>query len=181
MRGGSGGLGGNWTCQFTPCADFPSVPTVDVVSACIHYTTLLVEIVFDCYVKYGERIDPHQYYTREAFERRGLTVEDAESELFGWFLGQGDHRPSILQNYIPLDYRWQMIRDSVPGCEICGLFEEYLGQTKPGPARLEPPPPESIPLPGGWTRKDQWFLPPGYDDINTYLDELKAGRAPRNW
>lgn len=181
VRGGSVGPGKPWTYSFTPSDDFPVVPDIDVASACRHYMHLLVEVVFDCYLKFGELIDPHQYYTKQAFEKRGLTIEDAEAELVRAFVGISDYKPSILQTAIPLDYRWQMVRDSVPGCRIDDLFDKYLSKARPGPPRLDPPPPESIALPPGWTRKDGWILPPGYDDIETYLDAFKAGTAPRNW
>lgn len=42
----------------------------------------------------------------------------------------------------PEAYRWQTLRDSMPGCGINHLFEEYLGKRTPEPERL-PDPPES--------------------------------------
>ncbi len=74
-----------------------------------------------------------------------------------------------------------MIRDSMPGCRIDDLFYKYLRRDRPARPRLPPPPPESIQLPEGWTRKDGWLLPPGHDNIESYLNGLQAGTAPSNW
>jgi hypothetical protein len=174
LRGGSGGPGRPWMYHFTPCDDFPVVPDIDVVSACRQYMVLLVDIVFDCYINFGELIDPHQYYTNEAFEKRGQTIEHALAEVFGYPL-------STIPPHVPMEYVWQMIRDSMPGCRIDDLFEKYLAKARPGPVRLEPPSADSFVLPPGWTRKDEWLLPPGYDSVEGYLNDRKAGNAPPNW
>jgi len=174
VRGGSGGPGKPWTYHFSPCDDFPSVPDLDVVAACRDYMSLIVGIVFDCYVVFGELIDPHQYYTHEAFARRGQTIEGALDELFGYPL-------STIPEHVPIEYVWQMLRDSVPGCRIDDVFAKYLNQSRPAPARLEPPPASAFKMPPGWTRKDGFLLPPGYDSVDKYLDDRRAGIAPRNW
>jgi hypothetical protein len=57
------------------------VPELDAVEACTNYFNLLLEIVYDCYQKFGFDIDPDQYYTIENLNRLGLTVEDIEEKL----------------------------------------------------------------------------------------------------
>jgi len=150
---------------FQPCPDFPVVPDIDAIRACEYYLIRLVEIVFDAYRVFGRDIDPEQYYSEEAFHDRGLTIEDAEEEIIGvrgWTKGSD----------IPIAFRWQMLRDSMPKCQIDHLFDEYLGEVRSIPERLDPPI-ESIKLPKGWTRKDGWLLPPGFADLNMYLDSLR--------
>ena len=100
------------------------VPQMDVNEACLHYLRALVALVFACYCRFGELIDPHEYYTAEAFGRRGLSIEDAEEEIFGW-RGWTD-APGV-----PVAERWQIIRESVVPCNINHLFEKYLGKVLP--------------------------------------------------
>lgn len=40
-------------------------PAEDIVSACRSYFILLLEVIYDCYVKLGVHIDPQQYYTKD--------------------------------------------------------------------------------------------------------------------
>jgi hypothetical protein len=56
-------------------------PTVDVVTACREYLTLLVQMVFDCYQQFGPSIDPSLFYTVENLERRGMSIEDVEESV----------------------------------------------------------------------------------------------------
>jgi len=99
-------------------------PQMDVVQACRRYLTVLVALVFACYCRFGELIDPHQYYTAEAFGDRGLSIEDAEEEVFGW-------RGWTEAPGVPVSERWRMIRESVVPCNINHLFHEYLGKVLP--------------------------------------------------
>jgi hypothetical protein len=161
VRGGSGGPNRPWLYHFAPCHDFPVVPADDVVSACRYYLTMLVGIVLACYIDFGEIIDPEQYYTEGAFRKRGLTIEDAEEELFG-VRGWTDV-PTL-----PIEIRWQLIRDHMAGCEIDHLFEKYLKGSRPVPERVRRP----INLPEGRMHNDGWVLPPGHEDIDSYLDSL---------
>lgn len=181
IRRVSGGPKRKWLYHFAESEDFPDVPKTDVASACRHYLTLLVGIVLDCYHAFGEVIDPEQHYTKEAFQRRGKTLDDAYRELYGVYLGWSDNPPmSLAYRVAAEDYQWQMLRDSMPGCQIDYLFQRYLKLNARGQSeclRLLPTPAP----PEGWTRKDGWILPPGFDDIDAYLDALKSGNAPRNW
>ena len=99
-------------------------PHTDVVTACHKYLTALIEIVYECYVQFGKYIDPYQYYSKEAFCSRGLTIGDAEEEVFGfrgWTEAPG----------VPIFERWRMIRESVAPCNINHLFREYLEKELP--------------------------------------------------
>jgi hypothetical protein len=59
-------------------------PKTDVVSACKQYLTELIKIVYECYEQFGHLIEPGQYYSEENFAHLGLTIEDAEEEVFGF-------------------------------------------------------------------------------------------------
>jgi hypothetical protein len=163
LRSGSSGPGGAWRYYFSPCPDFPTVPTIDVCSACRHLMVFLAKIVLDCYDRFGEVIDPEWYYTKEAYAKRGLTIEDAEEEVIG--VRGWTAVPDVPMQYrlAVEDYRWQMIRDSMAGCHIDDLFEKYAGRVRTVPERVEPPPAEAIPLPSGRRNVDGWHLPPGHE------------------
>ncbi len=99
-------------------------PNTDVATACFDYLTALIAIVYACYSQFGELIGPEQYYTEEVFASRGLTIEDAEEDVFGfrgWTEATG----------VPISERWRMIRESVPPSNINHLFLEYLGKELP--------------------------------------------------
>ena len=117
---------------FLPTPDIQTAPKMDVYSACHDYLTSLITVVYECYLKFGPLINAHQRYTAEYFNSIGLTIEDAEEELFGirgWTGAPG----------IPDEYRWQMISDSQTGCEINHLFQKYIGKTIPIPEHLPSP------------------------------------------
>ncbi len=105
---------------FTQLPQDPNTPTADVVTASREYLTILISIVLDCYRRFGNHIDPRRYFTAENFERMGRTIADAEEEVFGvpgWTEAPG----------VPLDARWEMLRNSIADCNIRHLFHEYLG------------------------------------------------------
>ncbi len=96
-----------------------NTPPYDVVTSCTHYLTAVVSLVHECYEVFGAEIDPHLYLTEENFRKLGRTIEDAEEELIGvrgWTDAPG----------VPLEARWQMLHDSVPGSEIDWIFKKYL-------------------------------------------------------
>lgn len=121
-RGSNGDL--RITYHFASYGTKARPPETDVLTACRHYLTVLVSLVFDCYGRFGDFIDPYQYYTDEAFSRRGLSIEDAEEEVFGWRGWTDSPR-------IPLAERWRIVRDSIAPCNINHLFEKYLGKELP--------------------------------------------------
>lgn len=127
---GSVEAGGNVRYYFGLQPDFSDGPRDDVETSCRRHFLTLLEMVYDCYVKFGPDIDAHQYFTAGNFERIGKTIEDAEEELGfprGW-TDIGD--PAVLP------HRWQALRDATTGCEIGHLFEAYLGKAVPSPDHL---------------------------------------------
>jgi len=130
--GGTGGVGTKIRHYFGSQTGLSNVPSEDVETSCRQYFLTLLEMVYDCYVRFGPEINAHQYFTAENFERLGKGIEDAEEELGfprGWTdVGDPDALP----------YRWQALRDTTPGCQIDHLFEAYLGRTAPAPDRLPP-------------------------------------------
>lgn len=109
--------------------DFKNLPDCEVGQACAQYLRTLIKIVYECYVEFGPEIDPHQHYTRESFDLLGLTIDDADEELMGvrgWTYVDG----------WPEAYRWQALRNQLPGCRIDHLFMEYLNLRRPTPPLL---------------------------------------------
>lgn len=112
-----------------PTPDISSVPEDDIETAGRKYLTGVVDIVFDCYIKYGPYIDSQQRYTPDFFSSIGKTIEDAEEEC-GFPRGWTD-----IGNDEFTQHRWQVLRDSQTGCQIKDLFEKYLRKTIPAPQR----------------------------------------------
>jgi hypothetical protein len=130
VGGGASGPGRPVEYWFRPSPEVSVVPAEDVVKACTTYFQTILMIIFDCYVAFGPLIDAHQRYTAEYFASIGKSIEDAEEEIGmprGW-TDIGD------PHSIP--YRWQLLRDQTPGCEINQIFEKYLGRVTPSPERL---------------------------------------------
>ncbi len=110
----------------TESPDFKNLPDKDVMSACKEYFINILNIIYECYVAFGVHIDPHQYYTAENFEFIGKTIDDADEEIIGirgWTYIDG----------WPEAYRWNSLRDTLPGCRITDLFINYLNKHKPHP------------------------------------------------
>lgn len=113
---------------FMPTPDISEVPEDDVVLACDKYFRSLLELVYRCYVDFGPDVNSHQHYTAEYFAKLGKTIEDAEEEIIGvrgWTAVPG----------FTEEFRWQALRDQMPGCEIDNIFMEYLGKAAPHPPR----------------------------------------------
>ncbi len=102
----------------------------DAVSAARDHFLLLLEIVYDAYVKLGVHIDPQQYYTKEHLRSVGRTIDEAEVEVCGWIC------TSLIAEGFDDDDRWHELRSRVGGCSINHLFYSYLG--KPTPQPIEP-------------------------------------------
>ena len=120
-----------------PTPDLREVPRLDVAQACDRYFRTLLQLVYQCYMDFGPDIDSRQHYTCENFARMGKTIEDAEEEIMGvrgW---------TSVPNFDEA-YRWQALRDQMPGCEIDHLFEEYLGKVTPCPPRVRQDPEDSV-------------------------------------
>ncbi|MDR1181906.1 MAG: hypothetical protein LBL13_08005 [Bacteroidales bacterium] len=56
------------------------IPKEDVVTACNKYFILLLELVYECFKKFGNTIDPVQYFAHSIAEG-GKSLEDIEEEL----------------------------------------------------------------------------------------------------
>lgn len=104
-----------------------SIPAEDIVAACTKYLVLLVEMVFDCYTKFGQIIDPEEYYTVRNLGALGLTVEDVE-ELLGY-----PRRWTEIEG-VDASTRLEYLRSSIPGTEVDVIFLKYLGKCR-GPAQ----------------------------------------------
>lgn len=106
--------------------DFKKMPKQDVVTTCQKHFTKILDIVFDCYVRFGVHIDPHQYLTQEYFHYIGKSIDDADEEIMG------------IRGYThvegwPEAYRWNALRNKMPGCRISELFIDILNKDKPHP------------------------------------------------
>ena len=138
----------------------------DVVSACRSYLIILLEIIYDCYVKLGIYIDPQQYYTKEHFATQNRTIDDAEIEVMGWIC------TSLIDDGFDEDDRWHELRSHVGECEINHLFYSYLGKSTPQP--LEPEHYQDFeytPEEKGWIH-----IPAGFESIEAYLKYLSNSK-----
>lgn len=117
---------------FVPCKDLPTVPDLDVITACDTYFKSVLELVFDCYVHLRNVVDGQWYFTAENFERLGKTIEDAEEELGmprGWTdIGE----PGIEA------HRWHLLRRNADGCNIQHQFHTWLGKELDRPPQPAP-------------------------------------------
>jgi hypothetical protein len=102
-------------------------PAEDVVSCCRQHFVTLLEVVYDCYCELGVHIDPQQYYTKEHFASNGRSIDDAETEVWGWV------RTSLIEEGFDEDARWHELRSRVSECKINHLFYSYLGKPTPQP------------------------------------------------
>jgi hypothetical protein len=130
----------------------------DVLSTCRHNFIRLLRIVHDCYVQLGVHVDPQQYYTKEHFASRGQTLEQAETEVWGWAM------QSLEEEGYDEDDRWHELRSHVAECQINHLFYSYLGKTTPQP--VEPEHYEDF----AYSPEDKaWdHVPAGFDSLEEY-------------
>lgn len=135
VTAGSGGRDGHFY-WFMPHPDLPIVPKQDVLSACESYFTLILQLLYECYVDLGPIIEGQQRFTQTHFAALGKTIEDAEEEI-GWPTGYTD-----IGDPESLPWRWELIRRSADGCLIQELFQKWLRKTVPRP---EPLPPYRLP------------------------------------
>ncbi|UEG49707.1 hypothetical protein LK994_13780 [Ferruginibacter lapsinanis] len=134
----------------------------DIVSCCrVHFINLL-EIVYDCYLVLGIHVDPQQYYTREHFTTMGLTIDDAELEIWGWIMD------SYIEDGFDEDDRWHELRSKVGECKINHLFNGYLGKVTPQPVI-----PDRIADFDFTDEEKGWvYIPPGFETIEDYINSL---------
>jgi hypothetical protein len=66
---------------FMPTQDIPDVPELDVVRACHAYFKSVVDLVFRLYARFPTDLDDRWHYTKQHFDSKGLTIEDALESL----------------------------------------------------------------------------------------------------
>jgi hypothetical protein len=134
-------------------------PKEDVLTVCRNYFVILLEIVYDCYVKLGVHIDPQQYFTKEHFAAQGRDIDHAEAELYGWIM------QSLIDDGWDEDERWHELRAHVDQCKINHLFYSYLG--KPTPQPVEPEHFEDfVDTP---KEEERLYIPAGFASIEDYI------------
>lgn len=94
----------------------------DVGALCRQYLTSLIQIVFECFSRFGPIIDPDMYYTLDNLKLLGKTIEDIEEEL-GFPRGYTDVGGN--------DYdRLFHLRKTQPETQIDRMFQKYLNKTR---------------------------------------------------
>lgn len=94
----------------------------DVGTLCRQYLTDLIEIVFDCFSRFGSIIDPDKYYSLCNLKNQGKTIEDIEEEL-GFprgFTNVGGNENDRLKH----------LRKTQPGTQIDRMFQKHLNKTR---------------------------------------------------
>lgn len=135
----------------------------DIVSCCRYHFICLLAIVYDCYLEFGQHIDPQQYYTSGHFAAMGKTIDQAEVEVYGWVM------ESFIEEGYDDDDRWHELRGRVGECIINHLFKAYLGKVTP-----QPEVPERIrdfdfsDEDRGWTH-----VPAGFASVHEYSEWLR--------
>jgi hypothetical protein len=134
-------------------------PKDDALTTCRTYFILLLEIVYDCYVKLGVHIDPQQYFTKEHFASQRRDIDCAEGELYGWIM------QSLIDDGWDEDERWHELRAHADQCKINHLFYSYLG--KPTPQPFEPEHFEDF---VDTPKEEEWLhIPAGFTSIEDYI------------
>jgi len=114
---------------FMPTQDIPEVPEEDVVAACNHYFTIIVELVFHLYNSFPTDLDDRWHYTAQHFTLKGMSIEDAE-ESFGYPRGWTQENGSGEE----IVERWRILRKlHTSGPVIQDIFQKYLNQVIVGP------------------------------------------------
>ena len=97
----------------------------DAVRESTEYFKSLLRIIYRCYDRFKQVVDPQWYYTRENFVAMGKTFEDAVVDLGlppSWAAAAPDE-----------DGGWRALRNQQPPCQINWLFAKYLGLWIAGP------------------------------------------------
>ena len=104
----------------------------DAVEVSSEYFRSLVQIVFDCYSRFRQVVDPQWYFTQGSFGARGKGLEDALEELGfprTWLSG-------ALDGEINQEDAWRVLRSRQPTCLVNDIFQRHLGKTVPDPDSL---------------------------------------------
>ena len=117
---------GNFIYYFGELPELQQVPEMDVATACTTYFKSILELVYECYITFPSLINGQWRFTREYFHSQGMTIEDAEEEIGlprGW-----SNVPDFDE-----DVRWKYLRMEVDGCNLQGIFEQWLEKRVPHP------------------------------------------------
>lgn len=121
--------GGGAKYYFVATPDLPSVPDLDVCTACTQYYRAVLRLVFECYVELAPVVNAQWRFTSGHFESIGKVIEDAEEEL-------GFPRGYTAAGAILTEaQRWQLLRDRADGCGIERQFWRWLRCRLPLPRR----------------------------------------------
>ena len=124
--GGGRSSGGGVVHYFAEFKELGDIPEPNVAVACEEFYKILLELVYECYLEFNPLINAQWRLTKEYFQSRGLTIEDAEEELGlprGWSEVSG----------LPEDIRWKYLRKEADGCNAQEQFERWLGKRVPHP------------------------------------------------
>ena len=113
-----------WFKSDDPLIPLENAPEEDVVTSCRSYLTTLIQLVYECYVEFGDIIDPRQYFSNESIARRGWTPEHIEKYLgfpTGWSKTEG----------LSDSERIEALRKHIPDSLIDPIFVKYLGVPRP--------------------------------------------------
>ena len=100
----------------------------EIIEDSENYFRLLMELVFDCFKRFGPIVDPDQYYTEENIAKIGKSIEDIEEEL-GYPRGWTD---AFKDNPDSFRIRLNLLLSEIPRSPIDIYFVKYLGKDKYG-------------------------------------------------
>lgn len=95
----------------------------DVATQCDKNFIMLIEIIYECFQKFGSIIDPEKYYTLENLEQLGISIEDIEKTL-------GFPNGYTKVEGISDEDRIRLLRESEPWSEIDYIFMKYLNKVR---------------------------------------------------
>lgn len=124
--GGGHSSGGKVIHYFAESKELGKIPESNVAVACEQYYTLLLGLVYECYLEFNPLINGQWRFTKEYFQSLELTIEDAEEELGfprGWSGVSG----------LSEDIRWKYLRKEADGCNVQEQFKRWLGKRIPHP------------------------------------------------
>lgn len=75
---------GEVSFYFVNDGEFKFAPTDDIVDASEQYFRLLLSIVSDFFIQFGDHVDPKKYYSKDKLIERGQTVKQLEYEVWGY-------------------------------------------------------------------------------------------------
>lgn len=95
----------------------------DVATQCNKNFIVLIEIIYECFQKFGSIIDPEKYFTLENLEYLGISIEEIEMTL-GFPEGY-----TKVEGITDAD-RIRLLRESEPSSKIDYIFMKYLNKVR---------------------------------------------------